>query len=681
MLKGNPEMKYKLKTIDVWDTLLRRQCHPDTIKYATSKYFYLKYYKLHGIVDLDTLFKKRVDIEREIGKEEVLNGYDDEYLFEDVIHKWCRSFLNTLNKDEIKKVSEDLCNYEFQLESTLTYPDETIVELIKNNPSDQTLFLSDFYMSKTLLQKLINKNGLGDFVTDGFSSADIRFNKRSGRLFDYVKDKLNVDGSQWLHIGDNEWSDVFQPGKRGINCIHYLPEPAHNNRLSHEINFHDKSKLFESIINKINNLYAKSVDIGNDNFKLGVKVSPFILGYTLYIVEKAIENDCNKIYFFTREGEFFIKAFRLVITAIKEYFPGVNFPEFDILEVSRLATFAASINEVTTSEMMRIWNLYSTQSMAAFFKTLNIEQSQLSFLLNRYGIDLDEVLRYPWQDSRIQALFLDQEFINIILLHRDTKRKELLLYFNGKGLSNEKQNVCVVDVGWRGTIQDNIALCLPNVSFHGVYLGLAKFLNPQPVNCKKYAYGPDLNISFELPHYLDSVAPIEMITNSPSGSVIGYKEECGNMIAIRKIDDGENKAWLSFTKDFQSGILFAIEQWKKDSSLYLLTSSDLRPLSMKIWGDLITGVNDRLNNAFSNLNHNETFGLGGYVAKNITPSLSNIVKACFKWNKRRELIDFVIANQWSDGVRRKKDLSFFHRHILALIIDLAVLYKRKFKRR
>ena len=32
---------YKLLSLDIWDTILRRKCHPDAIKVYTSREFYL----------------------------------------------------------------------------------------------------------------------------------------------------------------------------------------------------------------------------------------------------------------------------------------------------------------------------------------------------------------------------------------------------------------------------------------------------------------------------------------------------------------------------------------------------------------------------------------------------------------------------------------------------------------
>ncbi|MBA1577505.1 hypothetical protein G9H05_28480, partial [Klebsiella pneumoniae] len=108
-------------------------------------------------------------------------------------------------------------------------------------------------------------------------------------------------------------------------------------------------------------------------------------------------------------------------------------------------------------------------------------------------------------------------------------------------------------------IHDNIALLYPDIHFTGIYLGLQKFLNEQPSNTSKVAFGPDLNHQLEYPHFLDSVAPIEMITNSPSGSVTGYGLENGKIVAIRSVNDDENSAWHNFTKTFQEGILAGMD--------------------------------------------------------------------------------------------------------------------------
>ena len=70
-----------LLSLDIWDTILRRKCHPDAIKVYTSREFYLnaKDYIKQDKRNLRELTRLRVDVERERGTECRESGFDDEY--------------------------------------------------------------------------------------------------------------------------------------------------------------------------------------------------------------------------------------------------------------------------------------------------------------------------------------------------------------------------------------------------------------------------------------------------------------------------------------------------------------------------------------------------------------------------------------------------------------------------
>lgn len=671
---------YKVKTVDVWDTLLRRKCHPDFIKLATARYFYFKYYPLHKITDQRELFKSRVIIERQIGIESVQAGYDDEYLFENVIFRWVQSYLPDEPQSFVEEVANELCEFEFFLEVSLTKADEDIKDVLDQFPAQSTYFLSDFYMDKGRLAALLEKNGLSQILDGGYSSADIKLNKRTGNIFKYLQYHLDISYKDWIHFGDNEWSDCIKPSELGIEAKRFLPEGGNKERENIELCFSDSNYLFSKILNEADEVFNATTAV-DKVFSLGIRSSPFIVGYCLFVLEKAIESGSNKIYFFTREGEFFSQVFNDIIKSLKKVMSDIKFPDFELLEVSRIATFSASLQNVSTNEMMRLWNLYSSQSLFALFKTLDVEESKYSAVTKKHNLSMEEVIRYPWQDPRIVSLFQDDVFINLLQADIKHKKDNLLGYLSSKGLTGRQQKICVVDVGWRGTIQDNIALLLPEVNFTGVYLGLAKYLNPQPTNSIKHAYGPDLNISDDLPHFLDSVAPIEMITNSPSGSVVGYELIDGIYHALRKIDEAENKAWHDFTAKLQKGMLASLDIWTDYLVSHSITSQDLRPAAMKIWQDFIQGSSEELNTTFDSLNHNETFGLGGYVTKKYIPTVSDIISSLYNQQKRGQLIDFIVANQQSGGIRKRTELSFLRKHLLASVIDAAIFYKRRFHRR
>lgn len=669
---------FKLKTVDVWDTILRRKCHPDFIKRSTAYYFYIKYHHLHKNNDVTALFKSRVECELSIAKLSREEGYDDEYYIKNVFSKWVKE--NISDDNYLDDIVEELYDWELHQEKSLTYIDPYIKEFLSENPSDETLFLSDFYTSPSFIIDIIRNLDNNFPIKEGITSADIRLNKRSGRLFDFVKKNNNIQTDHWLHIGDNTWSDVKIPTEFGITSKLYCPESENNLRTERESLWNNDLKLINTLIK---DLTKERTNSSLDESTLtGMQTTPFIVGFCSKIMEEALRAGCSKIYFFTREGEFFIKAYEKFVTEIKKNIPDLKLPEFEILEVSRLSTFSPSLQDVSIDEMMRVWSLYSNQSISALFKTLDIDIEIVRNFIDKYGLKDLEVIKYPWLDSRVISLFADEEFKITIFDTISIKKEIIIEYFNQKGINNNSGgNYCFVDVGWRGTIHDNIALLFPNVKFIGVYLGLQKFLNKQPENTSKFSFGPDLNNREEYSNYLDSVAPIEMITNSPTGSVTGYIREGDRIVAQRNIDSEENKTWYEFTCEFQEGLLSCISPFTKSVINYGLTSDKLREYSLQVWGVLLDGSSTSLTDAFNNLNHNETFGVGGFLKKDTIPSTFDILLSIFNKNKRLNLIEFVKQNQWEAGLNAKKNVTWINKKSLTLVARLAHYYKRHFYRR
>ncbi|WP_241607941.1 hypothetical protein [Rosenbergiella australiborealis] len=670
--------KFTLKTIDVWDTILRRRCHPDFIKMSTAYYFYLKYFDFHKNNDVIALFNSRISCELSIAKFSSQDGFDDEYHIKDVFLKWIN--LNIPNPNNTQGIVDDLFYWELKQEKSMTYIDPFIKDFLSQESSEQTLFLSDFYTSSSFIIDIIKDCDPNFPIIEGITSADVKLNKRSGRLFDFVKKEHKLQGDEWLHIGDNSWSDVKIPTELGITSRFYCPDSENNLRGERESLWNNELKLINYLVEDL----AKNQKYNgrDESILTGIKTTPFIVGFCSKILEEALRNNCKKIFFFTREGEFFIKAFEKFSSEIQRNMTGVKLPEFEILEVSRISTFSASLKNISIDEMMRVWSLYSNQSISALFKTLDIDINVVRIFIEKYKLKDLEVIKYPWLDTRVVELFSDDDFKKIIWGIVSLKKETIIKYFNQKGIfDNSKDNICFVDVGWRGTIHDNIASLFPNTKFIGVYLGLQKFLNRQPDNTLKFSFGPNLNNKQEYPHYLDSVAPIEMITNSPTGSVTGYIRQGDRVIAQRNVDLEENKTWYDFTCKFQESLLSCIIPFTGSVIDYGLTSDKLREYSLHIWGALLDGSNASLTDAFNNLNHNEVFGVGSFLKKNSIPRTIDIYFSIFNKTKRLELIDFIKQNQWKAGLDANKNISWINKKSLTLISRLAHFYKRKFYRR
>ena len=291
----------------------------------------------------------------------------------------------------------------------------------------------------------------------------------------------------------------------------------------------------------------------------------FFYKFTLWLTETALAEGISKLYFFTREGEF-LKS--LYDEAAKMWFPGKKLPAAEVLEVSRMSTFLPSCTKISLEECMRIWNQYETQSMSALLKSFYIKPGRMQQYFAKYKIDANEKIQKPWTDKRVQALFQDQAFIQAVTQEKEAKKRLLCSYLEEKGFceqegSSQKKSgaetagniqnkkIGIVDIGWRGTIQDNLCYIYPDYEIVGFYMGLQPFLSPQPVNSKKYGY---INQSSLCDQILMFITPIEMLCNSPNGSTVSYQEQDGHIQAVKRKDKQENAVFFQYTQARQHKI-------------------------------------------------------------------------------------------------------------------------------
>lgn len=626
---------YKLLSLDIWDTILRRKCHPDAIKVYTSREFYLyaKDYIKQDKRNLRELTRLRVDAEREIGTECKESGFDDEYNIKDVFRRWIR-YACDKEYPNIDKLVEHLYESELNRELENIYLDPTIDSTIDSIRHEKLVCISDFYTDKFFLQKLIDSVGIRNKIEEIFCSCDYKLNKRSGRLFEIAEKECNVSSNEHIHIGDNAYSDVEVPKRLGIDAIHYLPDDEHRKRKERESEF--VSDLKDS-------LRYKDFPLKSDR-----DISLFFYGFIADIMESCIEKKLKKIYFFTREGEFYKEIF----DTISVFYDKEVVPKSYILEVSRLSTFVASLREFTLDEMMRLWNQYSIQSMSAMFKSLAMDLGNVKKFLDRYSIDPDEVLTYPWTLEPVQRLFADEEFKNLMEAHIADKRERLLEYCAGKDLVVEsEEDIAIVDIGWRGTIQDNLCYLFRNTMICGYYVGLIQFLNKQPENSCKYGYLDKCSFARAL---LTISTPFEMICNSPNGSTVGYeKNDVGIMVAIRNNEKSEDDIFFSYTKKLQEKILSDCNKLGKYCYENFIVSEDIRNYAYEALRNFIYYPDRDTVNSYFNLTHNEEFGVGEYVDKRTVFRPVLMFLALISKNKRQEFKDFLRNTTWPQGYLTK----------------------------
>ena len=667
---------YKLRTIDVWDTLLRRDCHPECIKLATAQHLWLGWADQlkPGFPDGWALYKARLEAERVLAEHAKMGGQDDEYEITQVLTQWIDS---VFTGPAPAGLPTQLAELELNIEIARSYADSEIAVFLRSHQAEKTLFLSDFYMGAEKLTRLLAAKGLNTLVAQGLSSCDVGSNKRSGQIFRHLHSLHAIAPEQHLHIGDNEWSDVSSPRALGVKALHYQPASAHAERIAREHLFSSREALFEHLRKKCSELAEETGKAQPTKqalaLSLGAAAAPLFIGFALWIAEQAICKKLGHLYFCTREGEFFHKVFSALFPQGR--LAGHALPGLDILAVSRLSTFAPSMKDVSISEMSRIWSLFKVQSISGLFDTLGLDCGKFLGLLDELGLKQTDVIPDPENSQALRNLFDAPAFVEAVKSSLHNQSHLLQSYMKQCGLGLDAQ-VGIVDIGWRGTIQDNIARLVPEVHFHGLYLGLRQFINKQPANVSKAAYGPDDNQSNGPDTLFENFAAMEMLCGSPHGSVVSYSLKEGCSTPNRQVDAEENAAHADFVAPFQTGVLLAAEYWQPYVERYVLASHELHGMAMPIWDSLRRTPAKGLVDAYLHTPQHDIFGYGETFRRNQYPSLSTIFLAPILFSRRRQLIEYIRRVQWSEAIENARDMGPIHRRVLLQTFRTANWLKR-----
>ena len=671
-------MAHKLRSIDVWDTLLRRDCHPESIKLAMANHLWLLVRDeiMARYKDPSVLYQVRLEVERNLGAAATARGEDDEYGLEAVMEEWVRRVFKGLKPPG--QLVQNLVRLELEMEIRRSEADPLIEKFLEDHPADQTVFLSDFYMSGPMLGTLLTSKGFGSLASSGIVSCDVGLNKRSGRLYKHLHELYGVAASEHVHIGDNTWSDVEAASGHGIKAVHYAPIDLHAQRLAREALFGTRAAMFDALRKQViqtSTVAAQEYQLGQSSaFLVGAEAAPLFVGFALWIAEEATARGLDKLHFLTREGEFFHRVFETLFP--DRWLAGHVVPEAGVLELSRIATFAASLKSASMEDAGRMWSLFGVQRLEGLFLTLGLDPHELAEPLALAGLALHERLQNPASDPRLVRLFQSPVFAAALEASIARKRSLLSGYLETRGLG-AGQRVGIVDVGWRGTIQDHLAKILPKTEFHGFYLGLRRFVNEQPENGRKTAFGPDENLEKSISPLFESFAVLEMLCMAPGGSVVGFEFNAqGKISPIRQILEEEDAVLAGFVAGFQHGVLHAAKHWQLAIERHALCANELRPLALQVWEGLHGKPDRQLLDAFMHAPQQDFFGFGDVFRRNKVPSMLTLALAPLLPSRRRELIDFVRRVQWSAAIAGFNELSWLHRKSLATLFHTANWLRR-----
>lgn len=434
--------KYEIVSFDLFDTLITRYVP------VSTDLFDIIGREASKVIDDDYLEFKKKRIECE--KKAVRLFYPDDPTIEQIYREY-----DNLDDYQRKKLVE----IEENTEIKFCYPRNEIVDIlnycVKNKK--RVLIISDTPLSECVIKRILDKCGINGY-SELYLSSNESHTKYSGKLFEFVLNKEHIGSKDIIHIGDSLRSDYLNSRKNQINSILI---DVYNNKTCLA-----KKKIVNSRVEY--KILQKFIEIHENGClsiygRMGYEIlGPLLLSFVWWLEENNTKD--TELLFLAREGVILKRIYELVYPENKD--------KVKVLRVSRRSISGCSLFDIVSAE--QLFNELKTFSLD---KLSLKELCDLGFIEERYAICFSQKHNVTLEtnilvDKTIRTFF-ENEILPLIVDYSKKQRKMFLKYL--EQMVNNEHDVALVDVGWRGSMQDKLVRFFPEFfkeTTRGFYYGV-----------------------------------------------------------------------------------------------------------------------------------------------------------------------------------------------------------------
>jgi len=601
---------YNIVSFDIFDTLIKRDVQSEHDVFDLTERLYNQNRDVK-IQDYRSVRKRAEDNARVYTKKEEIT-----------VEELRMSLVGEKDEKGIRitdAMAGDLIDCERAIENKICVRNENIYPLYQYciEKRKRILITSDMYWEKTFLEELLKNCEINNYSAI-YVSSECGKQKRTGSLFGFVVEKENVQPKSILHIGDNKKSDFLAARKAGLRAIS-IPKTDDNTIYAKKVK---ENTLEWECCEKFISNRIKTIDKKNE--RIGYEVyGPLLYSFSRWLSERL---DCNKTtLFFARDCYVVKPAF--------EQYTGVHSERNVYFLGSRRSLIIPALKD--GADLARITTLIKSEArkmtVSDLLKKLGVDITEYGERLKKFGLLEDTILD---RDN----LFENKGFVDFyesirgdIETNATEEYNAFVSYWASLNCTNELQ---VVDIGWRGTMQ----YCLENLvgkeySIKGYYLGIRKdaiisayediFLNGKE--------------DFEKECFLAGMTSlIEIFFSAPHGSVKKYISDCKvEYLPYECAIEAESK---ELVEELHRGAL-QFERDYKDSVL-----SELAPIPYTLMFVTLFMMGTKPNNRELHNFGTFPFQMGAGIKKNIDSK--GLLKYAF--NPKKFLYDFSNSN-WKVG--------------------------------
>ncbi|WP_017210831.1 HAD-IA family hydrolase [Clostridium beijerinckii] len=516
---------------DFFDTIVHRDCNPEEILYEWAKICacYFKYQ-----IEPSRLYSLRKEKEREgkrvLEKEELTYEELMRFTFEALDFQW--------DFDEFYQYSlKEECRIELKHISL----DKDIILVFKSlkNNDKKIVVISDFYSGFEIFEGIIRKLGIEKYIDQLYVSSNFGVRKSTGNLYKKILEELRLSPDKITMVGDNKNSDYKIPQSLGLKSVWKQYKDSNNGKLTYD---------------KLVKLCKKEAFSFPEKSPLSGYV-PEILYFVSDLYASLIRSNISTVFFCSREGQLLKELFDLY----QKKFYGDKIIKTYYLFVSRKSTLLPSLGSIESEKFERIFRQYKRLSVQDFLNSLMFSFDEIQQVINRSNIKNTDYISVEKNNDAMNALKNCDYFVRLYNQKRNTQKQYFMEYIESfKHFVDSENCITIVDIGWKGTIQDSIYhIILDKYKVRGYYLGLMKegyavenmdskhgvLFSDTPMKCDNF-YLLQRGYMF-----------YERIFAANHGPVVGYEKNISGEVYPVVNNDSEELRLYSYIKEYQEGLV------------------------------------------------------------------------------------------------------------------------------
>ena len=526
---------------DFFDTLVHRTVHPH---YAIKLWGKFLIRELGLKITPDELFAIRIDALSYLSKKMRLKGIEISYdlLIEEVHRRLVNSeSLSDITFDHFKDIFKQA---DYVSEISVQFKNDAIISSLKTlkEKGYHIYLITDFFLSKEIILKILSFHNISSIFNEIFVSCDLGKSKENGSIYPFVIEATKSQASETIMIGDNKKSDITNSEKFGITNIH-TKNLKHHFRNKRNLLGNDEHS-FQEICSTIEKRCAKSKH----------PFSEYVIHFYFFterLYKKAKQDGAKDLFFLAREGLYLKKLF--------DSYQELN--QFDsktrinthYLKASRQSAQQIALKPLEDEKFENLGGMYGQMSVDQLLSWFFFPQELKKQLYQELGIEPEQTYSNLFESELMLKLRKNDLFINHYEKNRRDQKEAFTTYLNSFGANIEENGICLVDVGWGGTMQECIYKFLKKeIPVTGYYIGLKAIYNIEP-DTKRFGLNfsiyPSHGISYDI---LKANGQLyEQLLGAPHGSTLGYSIENGLPQTIEFHEENEKNVFENYIQDIQ----------------------------------------------------------------------------------------------------------------------------------